>query len=277
MHPDFEEFCELPTLGQLLRKQVRVWSLGVQLYIEYDPAAIDCPHDTRHDCIEIFGIGGLIYITDHVFEEQPQLALQIVKQFLAKIDDLHKASGSTSPWQDADDLSLYWRLCVRPELMEYLFERCEEQSEALDANEPNALARCQIYHLLSDPRFIEQDTRGQGLDDPRLDKFPVMSEIREIAQEEELDYFNTLARSREEANLRMVRYYGALHIDMRRTYRHFYVVHTDPSGLCALQWKREVQTLTDVITPMQCIVELKRQANDKEQNRLFDFYYKNED
>ncbi|KAF1918091.1 hypothetical protein BDU57DRAFT_514657 [Ampelomyces quisqualis] len=274
VHPDFESFSELSTLGQLLRKQVRVWSLGVQLHREHNPAASDFTPNTIHDCIEIFPLGGIVYITDHVFEEQPQLALQIFKLFLAKIDDLHKATGSASAWQDVSDLNLHWRLCVRPEFMEYLFERCEEQVEALEVGEPNANARAQIYHLLSDPKLIEQDTPGQALD-PRPDKFPVISERRDLAQEDPLDYFNALARSREKANLRMVRYYGGLHIDMRRAYRHFYVVHTDASGVCALQWKREIQTLTDVISPKQCLVELRRQDDGKEHNRMFDFQEKN--
>jgi chromo domain-containing protein 1 len=209
-----------------------------------------------------------------VFEEQPQLALQIVKLFLAKIDGLYKATGLVSPWQDISDLNLCWRVCVRPELMEYLFERCEEQIEALEAGDPNANARAELYQLLSDPKLIEQDAPGQA-SDTKPDKFPIISERREFANEEPLDYFNALARSREKANLRMVRYYGGLHIDMRRAYRHFYIVHTDVSGACALQWKREIQTLTDVITPQQCVVGLKRRGDHKGQNRMFDFHEEN--
>jgi chromo domain-containing protein 1 len=194
-----------------------------------------------------------------------------VELFLAKIDMLQKLAGSDSPWADINDVGLYWRLCVRPELMDYLFKKCEEQKEALEANDSEAVARATLYSLLSDPKLIEQDFPVR-LVHARVDNFPIMSERRVFAEEEPIDYFNALAHSRQEANLRMIRYYSSLHVDMRRDYRHFYVVHPDHLGACATQWKHEIQTLTDVVTPEQYIAELLKDGNSQSTEQLSDFY-----
>lgn len=86
----------------------------------------------QYERIEIFPLGGFVYITEEVFETKPQLALEIVKLFFAKIVSLRGRAGPLAPWQEVDDASLLWRLCVRPELMEYLFQRCEDH--AMDVN-----------------------------------------------------------------------------------------------------------------------------------------------
>ncbi|KAH7412140.1 hypothetical protein DE146DRAFT_602329, partial [Phaeosphaeria sp. MPI-PUGE-AT-0046c] len=250
---------------------LRLWSLGVQPNIEHDPAALNCPNEMSLDCIEIFPVGGLMYITENVFEEKPQLALEIIRLFCAKIDGLHRLIGSKGSWQDVQEISLRWRLCARPELLEYLFRRCEDQEEELEAGEANALARAELYALLSDHKLIEQDTIVHSLE-TKCDRFPIMSERRIIAEGEPLDYFNAIAHSPEEANARMIQYYGCMHIDMRRDYRHFYVVHTDHLAPCATRWKRENQVLTDVITPEQCIAELSKDGHDPEVRSTFDFY-----
>jgi chromo domain-containing protein 1 len=232
---------------------------------------MDSPAVAQHDCIEIFPIGGLIYITDDVFEEKPHLALEIVKLFLAKINMLRKLAGSDSPWEDINDVELYWRLCVRPELMAYLFQRCEEQEEALEAGELKAVARATLYTLLSDPRLIEQDSPIQPLHD-KVDNFPILSERRMFTEGEPIDYFKALSHSRQEANLRMIRYYSGLHVDMRQDYRYFYVVHTDPLEPCAQQWKEEIQTLSDVITPERYVAELSKDGQSQSSGQLSEFY-----
>lgn len=225
----------------------------------------------RHDCIEIFPVGGLIYITDDVFEEKPQLALEIIKLFFAKIDRLRQLDGPVSSWLEVDDAGLLWRLCVRPELMAYLLQRCEEEERELAAGDPNVIARAELYTLLSDTNYIEQDSPVQPLN-ALSDNFPVMSERRLIAEEEPVNYFDALAHSRQEANLRMIRYYASLQIDMRRDYRHFFVVHTDPSAACVAKWKQEIQSIGDVITPEQCISELSMDGVGLGKEQLFDFY-----
>jgi chromo domain-containing protein 1 len=248
-------------LGDILRKQVRLWSIGVQEGIEYDAAVLESDPEFRHDCIEIFPVGGFIYITDDVFEKKPQLALKIIKLFFAKIDQLRKREGPVSPWQEVDDAGLLWRLCVRPELMEYLIERCEGQSKELEAGDPDVNARAELYVLLSDTNYIEQDDPVEPLS-IIPDKYPVLSERRIVTEEQPVDYFNTLSRSQEEANLHMIRYYAGLQIDMRRDYRHFFVVHTDPSETCVNEWKAEIQTIADVITPAQCVEELGKDGEE---------------
>jgi chromo domain-containing protein 1 len=222
----------------------------------------------RHDCIEIFPVGGFIYVTDDVFEESPQLALQIIQLFIGKVDQRRKSKESDRICQEDDLGSVHWRLCVRPELLEYLFNKCEEQEKELEAGDPAAAARAKLYTMLSDTDHIEQDYPVQPLS-AKCDKFPIMSERRIIAEEQPLDYFNALARSRADANLRMIRYYAGAQIDMRRDYRHFYVIHTDRLALHAKQWKQEIQTLTDIITPERCIAEL---SGDEGKQPMFDFY-----
>lgn len=220
--------------------------------------------------MDIFPVGGFIYITDDVFEKKPQLALLIVKSFFAKIDKLRQYSGPVSPWQEVDDAPLLWRLCVRPELMEHLLQRCEELGDKLEAGDPDVRARAELYALLSESNYIEQDTTTQPLS-AVFDHFPIMSERRIIAEEQPLDYFNTLSRDPEEANMRMIQYYAGLQIDMRRSYRHFFVVHTEPFAPCVREWKKDIQTITDVITPEQCVTELSESATEGDKQPMLDF------
>ncbi|KAF1844651.1 uncharacterized protein K460DRAFT_365587 [Cucurbitaria berberidis CBS 394.84] len=268
-HPDFEYFTELPEFGQVLRKQVRLWSIGLQEGIEYDAALSDLPPAIRYDCIEIFPLGGFIYITDDVFEKKPQVALKIVKSFFAKIDKLRQVAGPVSPWHELDDVGLLWRLCVRPELMEYLLQYCEDHVKELEEGDACMQSRAELYKILSETNYIEQDDPSAPLS-LIPDGYPILSERRVIAEEQPVDYFNTLARSQEDANLHMIRYYAGLQVDMRRDYRHFFVVHTEPAARCAQQWKQEIQTVAEVITPEMCVEVL-----DKEDGAgLVDFYEK---
>jgi chromo domain-containing protein 1 len=128
----------------------------------------------------------------------------------------------------------------------------------------NSLA--DLYMILSDPDFIEQDEAG-GPVSLLPDDCVILSERRVIAESKPWDYFNTLARSQEEANRRMIRYYAALQIDMRRDYRHFYVVHTEPKAPYVQNWKDELQTIADVISPEKMVEELKKESKES----LFDF------
>ncbi len=95
----------------------------------------------------------------------------------------------------------------------------------------------------------------------------ILSERRVVAESQPLDYFNVRKRSQEEANLRMIRYYAGLQIDMRREYRNFYVVHTEPWAPCVKRWKNEIQTLAEVFSPERCIKELEKQG----EQTLIDF------
>lgn len=66
----------------------------------------------------------------------------------------------------------------------------------------------------------------------------------------------------------MIRYFAGLQADMRRDYRHFFVVHTEPEATHAQQWKQEIQTIAEVITPEKCLEELEKEGGAG----LFDFY-----
>lgn len=130
-------YTELPGLGQLLKKRVRVWSVGLQLPASYEAAVNPDTPELRRERINIFPHGGLIYITDDVFDKKPQLALRIVNEFCAKIDLLRGLDGPVSEWLEVPDACLLWRLCVRPELMESLFLKCQENDTELAAENPD--------------------------------------------------------------------------------------------------------------------------------------------
>ena len=57
-----------------------------------------------------------------------------------------------------------------------------------------------------------------------------------------------------------MRYYAGLHVDMRRDYRHFYLVHTDPQAGVVQQWRDEMQTIGRVMSPRQCVQELEKES-----------------
>jgi len=223
--------------------------------------------------IEIFPMGGLVYITEDVFEKEPQFALKIVQLFFAKIEKLRQPAHPDSPCLEMADISLLWRLCVRPELMEYLFERCERDEEKLEAGDADAMrsvhlgitiacdyanllySRAELCMTLGQSDYIVQEDPDAPIS-TRPDELPILSERRIIAEDQLVDYFNTVAYSHEEANLRMIRYYASLQIDMRRNYRHLFVVHTETAAPCVQSWKQEIETITEVITPEEFIEEL---------------------
>lgn len=92
------------------------------------------------------------------------------------------------------------------------------------------------------------------------DQYPVLSEPREAA--DELNFYDTLALDRDEANLVMIDYYASFQALMNRTYRHFYVVTTDPEAACVQRWKDEVQSIGCVMTPQQCVDELCKKGQE---------------
>jgi chromo domain-containing protein 1 len=112
--------------------------VGLQESIEYDPALSNAPPVYRYAPIEIFPVGGIIYITDEVFSTEPQVALKIVKLYFDKIAMLKQRKGPPCPGRQVEDASLLWRLCVRPELMQYLMDDCEQHEAELDAGDADA-------------------------------------------------------------------------------------------------------------------------------------------
>lgn len=259
VHADFEYFTELPGLGDMFRREVRVWSLGMQEGIEYDPALSLDPPVYRYGPVEIFPVGGFIYITDEVFDKEPQVALKIIELFFAKIEKLKQYKGMPSLGRQVETANLLWRLCVRPELMKYLFDYCEKYANRVDSGDAEMQSRARLYTLLAETQYIEQDHPSEPLS--RVpDKFPILSERRIIADSEPVTYFKTVKRDPAAANVNMMRYYAGLHVDMRRDYRHFYLVHTDPRAGVVQQWRDEMQTIGRVMSPRQCVQELEKES-----------------
>lgn len=100
------------------------------------------------------------------------------------------------------------------------------------------------------------------------DKYPILSERRIIAETQPLDYFNRLTNDPEDANTHMIGYYAAMQsVDMRRHYRQFYVVDTEPEAAYAQRWKSTIHNISDVISPERCVEELSKESKES----LFDF------
>lgn len=131
----------------------------------------------------------------------------------------------------------------------------------------HSTSRAELYQLLTSTNYVDQDHPIEPLSLVQ-DKYPILSERRVIAEHPSLDYFNRAANSQEDANTHMVGYYAAMQsVDLRRTYRHFYVVHTEPEADCAIEWNASIHNITGIITPEQCIEELSKPSEES----MFDF------
>lgn len=129
------------------------------------------------------------------------------------------------------------------------------------------ISRAELYQLLTSTNYIEQDHPIEPLSSVQ-DKYPILSERRVIAEHPPLDYFNRIVNSKEDANEHMIRYYAAMQsADLRRAYRHFYVVHTAPEADCAEEWKASIHNIAGIISPEQCIEELSKPSKES----TFDF------
>lgn len=123
--------------------------------------------------------------------------------------------------------------------------------------------------MLTLTHYIEQDYQDPNEPMSTIkDKYPILSHRREVAAHASLNYFKHLENSQEDANTLMIGHYAAMQSAcLRRDYRQFYVVHPKSKAACAQQWKTSIHTITDVITPEQCIEELSKPSKES----LFDF------
>ena len=128
-------YIDLPSFGKLLTQDVRVWSVGVQPPW-YEVGVGPEPTEMERNRINIFPHGGFIYITDDVFHHTPQLALKIISLFFDKIELLRKLDSPVLPWLEVPDAFLIWRICVRPELMDYLYQKCNDNEAEIAAENP---------------------------------------------------------------------------------------------------------------------------------------------
>lgn len=92
----------------------------------------------QQDCIEIFPRGGVIYITDEVFEQKPIEALRLVAAFVRQVDICRTVLGPVDPWKHVNDGCLLWRLAVRPGLMQTIYDWCIKHEAEVEAKDPAA-------------------------------------------------------------------------------------------------------------------------------------------
>lgn len=134
----------------------------------------------------------------------------------------------------------------------------------ITADIPNS--RADLYAILKETNYIEQD-------DPVVpvsrieDKYPIISLRQSLCDGNTVDYFNSLASSQQKANYEMICYFAGLQVHLRHDYRHFYVVHTEPDAPYVQEWKDEIQTIVEVMTPERCVAELAKDSEDS----IFDF------
>jgi chromo domain-containing protein 1 len=263
-HPEFEHWADIPDFGEILRGKVRLWSIGLQEGYEYDRQMSTSPPIIRYDRIEIFPHGGIIYITDDVFMKKPEEALKIFELFIAKIESCRHVAGPIDPGKRVDDGCLLWRLAVRPELMQALYDKFEAHEAEIEAGDPFYVSLLQLYELLSKTKYIEQEEPRIPIHRPD-DYFPIISE-RYTSMEE--FYYPALTTSQSLANTRMIEYFGGMLIDLRQYYRQYFVVHTEPNGSDAKDWKERIQNIDEVMSPEKIVKEFEAEAKG---NR-FEFY-----
>jgi chromo domain-containing protein 1 len=91
-------------------------------------------------CTEIFPHGGVIVITDHVFNEKSIEASQIISLFVNKVKACGWVPDSVDSHEPNDEGFLLWRIATSPDFMKRTFEWCDAHPEAIDANLPAAQA-----------------------------------------------------------------------------------------------------------------------------------------
>ncbi|KAF2471391.1 uncharacterized protein BDR25DRAFT_303413 [Lindgomyces ingoldianus] len=245
-HPDFHHFWKIPDFREILERKVRIWSVGRQRALEYDPEVCEVEVPDRYDRIEIFPHGGVIYITDDVFIKQPKKALRIIELFFNKINACRQVNSPPDEWRLPKDGMLLWRLATRPELMEAIYEWTSPNRENLD---PTSLAQWsrKLYSLLGNSGYIPEDqVDASYYANLPEDYFPILS----LSGPWKPDYYSALLRSQEEANDNMIEFYAQWMIDHARDYRHFFVVHPEPERT---DWEAKWAHLDEVITPDECI------------------------
>ncbi|KAH7112158.1 hypothetical protein B0J11DRAFT_542776 [Dendryphion nanum] len=244
-HPEFFHWWQVPEFGKVLRSNIRVFSVGFQYANEMDLEASTQFTKPKYACIEIFPHGGLIYITDDVFDRKPVEAAKIMELYCSKVHKCHELGGFADPWKYISDGPLLWRLATRPELMESIMNWLQEHEEDLHANRPEPQALANMYEMLTHYGYVEQDDGGPYVARP-TDYFPIISEKRQMCPQ----YYEQLARGQKEANKEQVKLFGERLVYLNRDYRHFIVVHTEPSDV---DWQQKYQQLDEIMTPEQLI------------------------
>ena len=124
--------------NEILRGYVRLWCVGHQLPAEFDFQTSTVMLPPAQHCIEIFPRGGMICITDDVFEQKPIEALRLIAAFVHQVDVCRSVCGPVDPDMFVRDGCLLWRLYVRPELMQTTYDWCMQHKAEVDAKDPAA-------------------------------------------------------------------------------------------------------------------------------------------
>jgi chromo domain-containing protein 1 len=115
--------------------------------------------------------------------------------------------------------------------------------------------------LLSSCHFIEQDGPKPYYMICPDDYWAIISE-----QKRESDlYYDALEKGQTEANRAQVAYWSQIMVQLRRDYRSFFVVHTEPSKV---DWQEQLQHIDEIMTPEKCIEYFEQPA----QGNRFDFF-----
>ena len=118
-----------------------------------------------------------------------------------------------------------------------------------------------LYEILSKTEYVEQDIEDAPFIAHADDYYPIMSERSQVME----PYFEALARSQHEANTSMVGLYAETILDLQRRYRHYFVVHTEPTKV---DWQSRWQHIDEIMTPEKCIEYFEQPAKESR----FNFY-----
>ncbi|KAF2271696.1 uncharacterized protein EI97DRAFT_470965 [Westerdykella ornata] len=262
--PQFDRYWAIPGFGQALRgNKLRVWSHGCQSPLDYDSLFVDRVDPTKYECEEVFPLGGIIFITDDVLENAPSQALDILNLFITKVNKCRNETDSSVPWDYKNYSSLFWRLAVRPDLIQSAFDRVDAlEAESLGNSNSLAWERASLLAHFADLAELNFMDHVQPSYIPRLvDLRPILSEPADQSQA----YFAALSSSPTGAIDQQVEYWAKKVCAMRKSYRHFFVVHTEPSSEQSAEWQRKFCNIDEVITPEKCIELLKE---DSEGSRI---------
>lgn len=255
-HPDFDGYASLPGFGDVLRGTVRLWSIGYQEPPNYDMWNPKTQH-LEFSRQEIFPHGGIIYITDDVFLQTPQLALRIFEHFFDMVEAGRRVDpGYMQENMKVNDGLLLWRIGARPELMQWIGDTAVAHQSTLGQFNANIAALESLYKLLNSTSYIDPDPtlyspENRPPENRRLDYYPVISAREDFARQIGL-YYDAKAVSQHEANTDMVNHYSGLVVVESRLYRQFFVVHTDAVGIGA-QWKETFANIDEVMTGERCV------------------------
>ena len=262
--PDFYEHWDLPDFWKFTQSRCRIWAVGYQAHHSLRLSRVVQYIEPEINCVEIFPVGGFIYITDEVFEKRPDQAYQMIKNFVEKIEVLRGRICRMDDSYRVVDAFIVWRLLVRPNFMQWTQKWVMDHDSLLDADDDDVQWRAKIWRLLYHCGYIDQDPTLANCPE---DFWPIISE-----NGTHMNVYNDLVQhSQQEADFFGIEGYSVMMLgdELRRSYRHFYVVHLEPDTV--RHWQKELQHISDIITPEQCIEYLNESEEVQSHDAKFSF------